>query len=279
VKLSGEALKADLHIHTNFSDGSYSPEQVVEIALERGLGAIAITDHDSVGGIESARRAAQGSELVVVPGTELSSYVGEHGYHIVGLFIDPDDSTLLGHLEFFRNHRHERGAMIVDKLRKLGVNIAMDDVLEVSGSGSVGRPHIAEALVRAGAVRDFSEAFERYIGNGKPAYVPKYRIDPGRAAEVIHAAGGLAFLAHPGVSTESLAEVVDVMKMGLDGIETVHSKHTPRQVEDFRRLAETHGWLVSGGSDCHGENGGAFADIGACTIFVRKNGEKLELSG
>ncbi len=277
--MSEEQVKADLHIHTNYSDGSYSPEQAVAIARSKGLGAIAITDHDAVGGVEVAQKAAEGSELTVVSGTELSSYVEEKGYHIVGLFIDPEDSTLLEHLEFFRKHRHERGGMIVDKLRKFGVEIAMENVLEVSGYGSVGRPHIAEALVRVGAVKDFSEAFDRYLGNGKPAYVPKYKIDPGRAAEVIHAAGGLAFLAHPGVSADSFSEVVNIVKMGLDGIETVHAKHSPRQTEDFRRLAETHGWPTSGGSDCHGENSDGFAEIGDCTIFVQKNGKNLNFSG
>jgi len=263
-----DKTEADLHIHTTFSDGTYSPEQVVAIAVEKGLGAIAITDHDNVGGIESAQIAARGKDIEVVAGTELSSYIGDRGMHVVGLFIDPEDARLLEHLEFFRNHRHRRGEEIVNKLKGLGVGISMDEVLAISGTGSVGRPHVAEALVKVGAVRDFQEAFDKYIGNGKPGYVPKYKIDPAESAGIIHAGGGVAILAHPGISTRSDSEIRSVVDMGLDGIETVHAKHASEQAERFTSLAKTEGWLISGGSDCHGENSN-YSEIGGCTINVQ----------
>ena len=280
IKTAGQL--ADLHIHTTSSDGTKAPEEVVKMALERGLGAIAITDHDSVGGIKQGSESAAGTGLEVVAGVELSSYIGEDGFHIVGLFINPEDSVLLEHLEFFRNFRKKRGGEIIKKLNNLGVKISMDDVLAVSGSGSVGRPHVAEALVKVGAVATTKEAFQIYIGNGKPAYVPKYKIDPKRAAEIIHATGGVAFLAHPGISADSDAEIRSIMAMGLNGIETVHAKHSPDQVAHLSELAESEEWLVSGGSDYHGV-GGNELEIGECTINVQfleniRNFQKLKTS-
>jgi len=259
---------ADLHIHTTSSDGTYSPERVVSIAVQKGLGAIAITDHDSVGGVEPARAAAVGKDIEVVAGTELSSYIGDRGIHVVGLFIDVQDARLIEHLEFFQEHRRRRGEEIIKKLNKLGINISMEDVFAISGAGSVGRPHVAEALVKTGVVSNFGEAFERYIGDGKPAYVPKYKIDPGKAAEIIHAAAGVAILAHPGISTRSNSEIRSTVAMGLDGIETFHAKHTPEQTAHFTKLAMDEGWLISGGSDCHGENSD-YSEIGDCTINMQ----------
>ena len=265
MRLTGDMPEADLHIHTTYSDGTFSPEEAVAIAQKKGLGAIAITDHDSVGGIELARKAARNADFEVIAGTELSSYIGDQGIHVVGLFIDPNDQHLLEHLEFFQDHRLRRGEKIVNRLRQLGIKITMKDVLATSGRGSVGRPHIAKALVTKGVVSSFNEAFGFYIGNGKPAYVPKYKINPRRAAEIIHAAGGAAILAHPGISARSDSEIRSIMKMGLDGIETAHSKHTSQQIVHFTILAKEEGWLVSGGSDSHGDNSN-YSEIGECTI-------------
>lgn len=256
---------ADLHIHTNFSDGSFSPEKVVQIGLEKGLAAIAITDHDSVGGVIPAVEAAKGNNIEVVAGAELSSYIGEQGIHIVALFIDVQDSALLEHLDFFRNFRHKRGEVIINKLNQLGVKISIDDVLAISGSGSMGRPHIAQALVKIGATTSIKESFDRYLGNGRPAYVPKYKIDPGKAAEIIHSAGGAAILAHPAISTKSDHEIYHIMSMGLDGVEIVHAKHNSHQIQHLTEMARSNRWLMSGGSDCHGDDK-EHSDIGECTI-------------
>lgn len=258
-------LTTDLHIHTTFSDGSDTPQAVVEKASALGLQTIAITDHDAIGGIEEAKGTALKLGLEVIPGVELSSYVEERSFHILGLFINWRDSWLNDKLEFFKQQRELRGKKIVEKLQQLGVKISMMDVLSVSGNGSVGRPHIAEALVRVGAVTSFDQAFEIYIGKNRPAYVRKYQISPAQASEIIHQAGGIAVLAHPLISAGNEEQISQIMEMGMDGIEVYHPKHEEEKIENLRRMAERNGWLITGGSDYHGEER-ALSSLGECGV-------------
>lgn len=257
--------KADLHIHTTYSDGKATPGEVVREALDIGLAAIAITDHDAIGGIGPAMKAARGRDIEVVPGVELSSYLGERSVHVVGLYIDRKDGKLLEHLDFFRHQRLLRGKKIIKRLNELGVRITIEDVLSVSGNGSVGRPHIAETLFRLGAVGSFDEAFKRFLGRNGPAYVPKYKISPKDAAQIIHEAFGVAILAHPGVTIENESEIREIMGMGMDGIEISHPMHRTEQYNQIRKLASREGWLMSGGSDYHGEGRG-LALVGDCSV-------------
>lgn len=258
-------VTADLHIHTTFSDGSDTPQVVVEKASALGLRTIAITDHDAIGGVEEAKRTALKLGLEVIPGVELSSYVEEGSFHILGLFIDWQDSWLNDKLEFFKQQRELRGKKIVEKLQQLGVKISMGDVLSVSGNGSVGRPHIAEALVKVGAVASFEQAFEIYIGKNRPAYVQKYKISPAQAGEIIHKAGGIAILAHPLISAGNEEQISQIMEMGMDGIEVYHPKHEEEKIENLKRMAERNGWLITGGSDYHGE-GRTLPSLGECGV-------------
>lgn len=246
-------LTADLHIHTTFSDGTDTPKEVVEKASIMGLHTIAITDHDAIDGIEEALKCANNTTVEVIPGVELSSYVEERSFHILGLFIDWQNDWLKENLDFFKRQRKVRGERIVEKLQKLGVKISMKDVLSISGNGSVGRPHIAEALVKVGAVSSFDQSFEIYIGKNRPAYVPKYQLSPAQAAEIIHNAGGVAVLAHPLISAANEEQIVQIMSMGMDGIEVYHPKHEDTRIEKLKRMAEENNWLITGGSDYHGE--------------------------
>ena len=265
--------KADLHIHTVHSDGQYSPEQVVEEASEAGLSAVAITDHDAVSGIEPAVKSSAGSGVEVAPGVELSSYIGERGFHIVGLFVDFTNERLLEHLGFFRTQRYLRAEKVVNILNGLNIGMDMEDVLAVSGGGAVGRPHIAQALLNIGAVSTFDEAFKRYIGKGRPAYVAKYHITPDDAAEIIHDSGGVAILAHPGISARNDSEIYDVMSRGMDGLEVSHPRHNAGQESHFKWMARQEGWLMSGGSDSHGPDRDNSTRIGNCAVDLHELSE------
>jgi predicted metal-dependent phosphoesterase TrpH len=243
--------KADLHLHTTFSDGALSPSELLERARQAGLTTIAITDHDHTGGLDEAARSAALSGIDVVPGVELSTSVGEADVHILGYFINPGDARLQEHLEVFRAERLKRAEKIVEKLNGMQIPLTIAAVLRRAGKGSVGRPHIATALVEEGLIGSYQEAFSRYIGSGKPAYEKKYQISPREAIALIAAAGGLSFLAHPStfISEQVLREVIDA---GIDGIEVVHPSHSPALVAHYSGIVNEYFLLASGGSDFHG---------------------------
>lgn len=243
--------KVDLHIHTNQSDGLLPPEQVVQLAARAGLRTISITDHDDVGALEAAISAGRQLGVEVIAGVELS--VSHNGFdiHILGYLLDFRHSRLLEFLSFFQGERLRRVHRILEKLEALGYAVPLETVLRKAGAGSIGRPHIADALVEAGHVSSYYEAFNRFIADGKPAFVPKVRISAAEAVTIIHEAHGLACLAHPGQNlTESV--ILDVINAGVDGIEIVHPKHSLTQRELYRRLAQTYNLLETGGSDFHG---------------------------
>jgi predicted metal-dependent phosphoesterase TrpH len=243
----------DLHIHTIASDGLLTASEVLMVARERGLKAIAITDHDTTDGFVEAIR--EGGDMELVAGVELSCAYSESDVHVLGYFINYKDAGFIRIIKSFRQDRYRRGEAMVAKLNELGINLTMDTVNAIAGNASVGRPHLAAALVKEEYVQTFDEAFARYLGYHASAYVPKKHFDVDHAIDLIHRIGGVAVLAHPGTlrHDEFIGDFVD---MGLDGIEAYHSMHKRNQVLHYKNLAKKYNVFYSGGSDCHGPRKG-----------------------
>ena len=249
-------MKVDLHIHTTASDGRLTPEEVVHIAAKQGLSVIAITDHDSLAGIEPALLAAESvPSLRVIPGLEINTDTPNAEVHILGYFIDYRNKGLNQTLERLRNSREARARKIVAKLGELGIDIAWHRVLELSGGGSVGRPHIAQAMFERGYIPSFQEAFIKYIGRQGPAYVKRERLSPQEAAKLVVKAGGLPVLAHP-ANIDDLEELlVELKEAGLVGLEAYYNGYHRKVIDRLVSLAAKHGLIISGGSDFHGLGG------------------------
>ena len=245
----------DLHMHSTASDGSRSPADVVRAARAAGLSAIALTDHDSVSGLAEAQEAGTELGVRIVNGVELSAVEGNAETHLLGLHLR-DTIGMEQALQSLRSMRERRGQQIVDKLIELGVKITYEDVLSQAGTGALGRPHVARALVADGWAVDVRDAFDRYLGAGRPAYVAKEQLDMRHAIEMIHAAGGLAVLAHPG-GAGTRERLTALAAIGLDGVEVKHPSHSPADTTRMRTLCEQLGLVVSGGSDWHGAAEGA----------------------
>jgi predicted metal-dependent phosphoesterase TrpH len=256
----------DLHIHTTFSDGDMTPEQMVAAANEKGLAGIAITDHDEVGGVTVACEAARGSGLQVVSGVELSTSDGKSDIHILGYLIDVENEELLRHLDLFKDARLKRGIRMVERLKDMGVKIDVDKVLEIAGDGAVGRPHIAAALLETGSVESVEDAFRHYIGFNSPAYVQKYQLKPSDAFDLIRKAGGVGAMSHPG-TTRKDELITDFIASGMRALEVYHPKHSASDIKRYSRLAEKMGLVITGGSDSHGTRS-ARLHVGACTVPV-----------
>ena len=255
----------DLHCHTTASDGTFTPGELVEEARRRGLAAIAVTDHDSVAGIDEATARGAQIDVEVVPGLELSTDVDNGEVHILGYFVNPEDRELLALLESQRASRQERVRKMLDRLSDLGVQLSMDEVRRFSDGGALGRPHVAQALLQAGQVGSWDEAFSRYIGRHAPAYVRRSRLSPHDAVRAILAAGGVPVLAHPGLSghDDMIPSLVDA---GLAGIEAVYPDHGEEQRMRYARLAGGYGLIVTGGSDCHGPSSSSGVRLGLATV-------------
>jgi 3',5'-nucleoside bisphosphate phosphatase len=245
----------DLHMHSTASDGSRSPADVVRAAKAAALTAIALTDHDSVSGLAEAQEAGAELGVRIVNGVELSAVEGNAETHLLGLHLR-DTIGMEQALQSLRGMRERRGQQIVDKLIGLGVKITYEDVLSQAGTGALGRPHVARALVADGWAVDVRDAFDRYLGAGRPAYVAKEQLDMRHAIEMIHAAGGLAVLAHPGAAG-TRERLTALAAIGLDGVEVKHPSHSPADTTRMRTLCEQLGLVVSGGSDWHGAAEGA----------------------
>jgi hypothetical protein len=240
----------DLHTHSTASDGACTPTAVVAAAHIARLGAIALTDHDSVAGLAEASAEGDRLGIRVIAGVELSAVEGDLETHILGLHMS-DPSTLEQRLVAVREMRVARAERIVERLNTLGVSIKFEAVLSQAAGGAVGRPHVARAMIAGGFVSDFRDAFDRYLGNGKPAYVPKERLTLQEAISLIHAAGGLAILAHPGAlgTRERIAPLVAI---GLDGVEVLHPSHDWDDAGRLDAIAAELDLVRSGGSDWHG---------------------------
>lgn len=252
--LTGCDRVVDLHIHTVFSDGLFTPEQVVIEAQRLGLSAIAITDHDSVDGIDRAKAQGKKAGIEIVPGAEMSCNVNGTDVHILGYYLDYQSETVLDFFARVRTSRLQRAERMVAKLNELSLGhwrVSLERIKELAGAGAVGRPHVAQAMLEAGAVTSINEAFERYIGYDGPAYFPKMRLTPLAAIDFIHRAGGLAVIAHPATyGNDSL--LYTAIAAGVDGIEVWHPEHNQRAVDHYLEMAEKNRLLVTGGSDCHG---------------------------
>jgi len=243
-------MRADLHIHSRASDGTLSPSALVELAVRNRVDVIALADHDSVSGVSEASAAGARLGVNVIPAVELSAAEGERSIHILGYFVDLQDSEFIAHLEALRVARVQRAASIVSALQSAGYQVSLDTVLELSDGGSVGRTHIARTLVASGHATDVSDAFERLVGRGRPFYRSKAQMEPRLAIELIVASGGIAVLAHPGVSgTGDLIE--ELVGYGLLGVEAYHVDHTPQQRTELVEAANRLGLLKTGGTDYH----------------------------
>ncbi len=240
----------DLHTHSTASDGVLAPTAVVEAVHAAGLSAMALTDHDTVAGVAEARAAGERLGVDVVAGVELSAYSGGEEIHLLALHVS-DVDTIAGELARFRDDRVTRAEQMVERLNALGVSVTMDDVLREAGPGAVGRPHVARAVVARGAALDVREAFDRYLGDGRPAAVEKPRFAARDAIALAHAAGGIAVWAHPGAAGRR-DRVEPLVAAGLDGLEVLHPRHSPDDRQRLNALVQHFGLVTSGGSDWHG---------------------------
>ncbi len=246
----------DLHCHSTFSDGTFTPEELIDSAEDIGLTAVALTDHDTVLGIPRALEAARGKRVRFVPGVEISGEIEHGALHILGLFVDHRNETLNQMLAFAENERYQRNVTIAKRLQQIGMDVTIEEVAHEASPGVMGRPHFATIMLRKGYVASMEEAFHRYLGKGGAAFVPKTRIPRAQAISVIRGASGVPVLAHPDQTHRAGKELDDLLaelaRLGLLGIETHYSGYNVDKTRQYRRLAEKHGLLESGGSDFHG---------------------------
>lgn len=244
-------MAVDLHAHSTASDGTLSPSELVHRAAQAGLTAVALSDHDSVDGIAEALRAGEREGIRVVPAVELSAAEDDLDVHLLGYFVDHEDPAFRARLAQLRAARQERAERIVEALRTDGYDMHIAEVLDLADGGAVGRAHVARALISRGYAGDMGEAFERYVGRGRPYYIPKPVAGAAAVVELIRSAGGLPVLAHPAVSgVEGLAE--GLVPFGLAGLEAFHSEQSAEDSTRVTELAERLGLVVTGGSDYHG---------------------------
>ena len=248
----------DLHTHSTASDGSLSPAKLVAYAQEKRLDAIAITDHDTVEGVQEALDAGKSRGMEVVPGIEISAEYPDSTLHILGYYIDYGDEKFLENISTLQRARADRNPEIVKKLQALGLGIEIDEIIEEAGGGQVGRPHFAQVLVRKGYVKTHREAFDRYLAKGAPAYTDKFRFQPADAISHILSAKGIPVLGHPGTLNRSTTELESVVRelagYGLMGIEVYYSDHNGSQMKLYEELAAKYSLLITGGSDFHGKS-------------------------
>lgn len=247
----------DLHVHTTASDGTMSPAEVVRYAKEKGIEIIAITDHDTIEGIAEGTTEGRRIGVEVIPGVEISVDFPHGSMHLLGYYIDPTSEELQGRLTFLQEARLQRNLKIIERLKALGIPLELSELKDASRHGQIGRPHFAYAMAKKGYTRDMQDAFDRYLGKGKPAYVEKFRFSPEEAIVMVQRAGGVAILAHPfTLNCEEPARLADIIKdlkdKGLDGVEVYYPQHSDGQRRLYQEVADSYGLLVTGGSDFHG---------------------------
>lgn len=273
-------MKADLHLHTTASDGTLSPEELVQRAAQLGLEVIAITDHDSVDGIPRALDAARSFPgLRVIPGVEINTDIPHGEVHILGYFIDYRNTSLNQTLKELRSSRYERGRKMLGRLAGMGIDLEWDRVLELATGGVVGRPHIAQAMLERGYTSSFRQAFTEYIGRNGPAYVPRKKVTPLEAVMLLLKAGGLPVLAHP-ADIESLdAFVLQLKKAGMVGIEVYYNGYSSRTIAQLQSLARKYELVACGGSDYHGLDDTIGTGIGSVGLPRESVERLLSLAG
>lgn len=242
---------ADLHTHSIASDGTKRPSEVVRLAKEHDLNAIALTDHDTIDGVKEAIESAQKHGIEVIPGIELNSNDGEQDVHILGYFINYNDEIFKKKLDTIIKLRVDRGKQIIEKLNEINIDISIEDVLEFTNEKFIGRPHIARAMVKKGYAETVKDAFDKFIGEGGPAFVKRYILHPFESIHYIIENGAVPVLAHPALLKNNNI-IEELVKNGLMGIEVYHSKHSSSESEYYLKKAKEFGLLITGGSDFHG---------------------------
>ncbi|MCG0278331.1 MAG: PHP domain-containing protein [Thermanaeromonas sp.] len=263
--------RGDLHTHTAASDGQLKPRELIHLAKEKGLAALAITDHDTVDGLKEALKAGRDYGIEVIPGIELSTEWEGRDVHLLGYYIDFEDDRLRKFLVRLQEARYRRGQEMVTKLRELGYDLRWEEVTRFVKGNSVGRVHVAQALVDKGLVPSVEVAFTELLERGRPAYVPRYKILPGDAIELIRMWGGVAVLAHPGlIGCDGIVE--ELVSRGLEGLEVYYPLHDEQTTERYLNLAQRMGLLITGGSDFHGTQDQEHAQLGAVTVGEKEIG-------
>lgn len=278
----------DLHVHSTYSDGSLSPQELVTLAKEKNLAAFALTDHDTTEGIDSALSSAQNSALEIIPGIELSTKYGESEIHILGLYIDHHNESFQTFLTQFQESRIQRNQSMCKKLNAYGVMIDYDELANEYADSVITRAHFARYLLKKGYVKSHAEAFDRYVGDHAPCYIPRSKIAPEEGISLIQKCGGFAVLAHPilyHMSDERLDALVARLKdAGIGGIEAVYSTYHEREERKIRALAQKYDLLLSGGSDFHGkakpglELGNGYGKLFVPYAFLEKIKEHMHLT-
>jgi len=272
--------RVDLHVHSTASDGVFSPEVIVSKAAALGLTHIALADHDSVDGIAPAIEAARAyPQLSVIPAVEISTDLPDGEAHVLGYFIDHTSQELRSALEKFRNSRQRRAQAMVDKLNGLGVDIDWQRVREIAGEGSIGRPHIAQAMLEKGYVASFKEAFDRYIGHGGPAYVEREKMTPAEAVQLVVRSKGLPVLAHPFTVNDPEAMIIELKEVGLVGIEAYYKDYTSEEIQTLVSIADKYGLITTGGSDYHGIDDSTETALGGVDIPPESVERLVSLAG
>ena len=266
-----ENIKADLHMHTYYSDGVLSPEELISKVKKAGLDVISVTDHDIVDAIDETTEIANQHGIEVIPGVEISAEHRGRETHILAYHIDHKNEELLDYLKNFRRERMIRARKIVEKLNELNVMISFDEVLaKVKGNASIGRPHIAMALVDGNYIESYYDAFNKYIGDDKPAYVKKPNVSVAEAVKLISRSMGLSFVAHPGKTLRNGNNIYEMIEAGVDGIEIIHPSHSEYDIAFYQDLASQYFMLESGGSDFHGGRINDEAILGRYIISASK---------
>jgi predicted metal-dependent phosphoesterase TrpH len=258
----------DLHVHTSASDGFYSPEKVIEKASIPGLAGIAITDHDTVDGLQAALNFAMKNKyrINVVPGIEMNTELDGEEIHILGYFIDYKSKRLDERLGELKNSRFARACKMINKLKNLGINIDIEEVQKMARGNLIGRPHIARAMMNKGYVLSIKEAFEKYISKGQPAYVPRYKFLPQEAIALIKEVGGISVLAHPGL-IKNTNKLNSILTMGIEGVEVLYPEHSQDQITKYTEFCINNNLLITGGSDFHGfEREKSRNKLGCCGV-------------
>jgi predicted metal-dependent phosphoesterase TrpH len=245
--------RIDLHLHTNHSDGTVSAAELLEIVRAKKLSAFSVTDHDTLAGYWAVRSLISEDDPELIPGLELSVTADGGDLHLLAYLFDPDNEPLKAALDRFRERRNHRARLIVQRLNEMNIDISFEQVQNVAGEATIGRPHSADTMVRSKAIGSYEEAFEKYIRNGGPAYVAKMSFIPEEAISLVHKAGGVTVLAHPVIDNTS-RHIEMLAGLGLDGIEIYHPVHKQNDINRLKNLAERYRLLVCGGSDFHGRS-------------------------
>jgi hypothetical protein len=272
--------RVDLHIHSNASDGRYSPAEIVRTAATVGLKVIALTDHDTIDGLVPAIEAAKEfPSLMLIPGVELSTDIPSGEVHVLGYFIEYSDQELKASLERMRNSRANRADKMVAKLKELGCNIELERVKEIAGNGALGRAHIAQALLEKGYIGSFKDAFTKYIGHGCPAYVGREKLTPAEAVKLVLKANGLPVLAHPFTALNPEEVIKELKTVGLVGMEVYYAGYLPTEVNSLLGLAQKYDLIPTGGTDYHGIDATSDITIGGTDVPIQSVERLMVLAG